>query len=136
MRECCPAITDDRNAATLNYELVYSFPNGFIMRIAGMTVLFIGLLLSFSMDEWEAVGLIPMGIGLILLTIGEKQASVLGLADVEPLKSLDATRTSFLSHHETSATDEAPESAEVLLLLETLSRNSSMKRQANEFPTD
>ena len=93
------------------------------MRIAGITVLIIGFLLSFSIDEWEAVGLIPMGIGLILLTIGERQASVLGFAD-EPRKSQNEMQSYLPSQAVTSVTDDVPPSAELLLLLETLSRSS------------
>lgn len=101
-----------------------SFIGKSVMRIAGMTVLIVGFFLSFSIDEWEAVGLIPMGIGLILLTVGERQASVLGLADVEPFESQAEIQTYPPSQNESSATDEVPVSAEVLVLLETLSRSS------------
>ena len=94
------------------------------MRIGGITILIIGFLLSFSVDEWEALGLIPMGIGLILLTIGERQASVARLSEVEPLTFRDEIRTCFPSQNETSATEEAPVSTEVMRLLETLSRSS------------
>jgi hypothetical protein len=46
-------------------------------------------LLCFAIDDWEFVGLIPMVIGLILLTIAEKKASALALAQVASLTQIE-----------------------------------------------
>jgi hypothetical protein len=59
------------------------------MRIPGAALLILGLFLCFAIDDLEFVGLIPMGIGLILLTIAEKKASALALAQVGSFERRD-----------------------------------------------
>ena len=101
------------------------------MRIAGAAFLILGLLFSFSIDDWEAVGdvpmligFIPMGIGIVLLVIAENQAPAL-TAEVVSFKRQMDRRTPPLSQNQSPIADAMPlNSEEVLQLLERLNRNS------------
>jgi hypothetical protein len=98
------------------------------MRITGAALLILGLLLSFSVEDWEAVGLIPTGIGLILLTIAENQASALGSTEVETFDQQMKKRVAPPSQTQLPTADPMLLSPEVLQLLERLSRSSSQRR--------
>ena len=93
------------------------------MRIPGAALLILGLFLCFAIDEWEFVGLIPMGIGLILLTIAEKKASALALAQVGSFERIDK-RIPPTPQNQLSTGDTVQLSSEVLQLLERLNRSS------------
>ena len=102
------------------------FLNDFIgvgMRIPGAALLILGLFLCFAIDDWEFVGLIPMGIGLILLTIAEKKASALALAQVGSFERIDKRIPPTSQNHLPTA-DTVQLSSEVLQLLERLNRSS------------
>jgi hypothetical protein len=67
------ALSDHWRANTVNQLLVI------VMRIAGSAFFILGLMIVFSIDDWEAVdvvpafiGTLPMGIGVVLLAIAKK----------------------------------------------------------------
>ena len=100
------------------------FLNDFIgvgMRIPGAALLILGLFLCFAIDDLEFVGLIPMGIGLILLTIAEKKA--LALAQVGSFERIDKRIPPTPQNHLPTA-DTVQLSSEALQLLERLNRSS------------
>ena len=102
------------------------FLNDFIgvgMRIPGAALLILGLFLCFAIDDLEFVGLIPMGIGLILLTIAEKKASALALAQVGSFERIDK-RIPPTPQNQLPTADTVQLSSEVLQLLERLNRSS------------
>ena len=72
------------------------------MRIAGAAFLILGLLFSFSIDDWEAVGhvlmligFIPMGIGIVLLVIAENRAPALTAEVVSFKRRMDKVDSPF-----------------------------------------
>ena len=101
------------------------------MRIAGAAFLILGLLFSFSIDDWEAVGhvpvligFIPMGMGIVLLVIAENQAPAL-TAEVVSFKRQMDKRTPRPSQNQPPTADAKPLSSEELeQLLERLNRSS------------
>ena len=93
------------------------------MRIAGSALLVLGFLSCFATDEWEFVGLIPMGIGVICLAIAENRVSALSLAEVASFKRIDK-RAPSPSRNQLPAVDASELSSEVLQLLERLNRSS------------
>jgi len=98
---------------------------GVEMRILGATLLIVGFGLCFAIDDWEFIGLVPMAVGLTLLTIGEKKASTLALAQAALLAQMEK-KTICLPQKQSSAADNEL-SAEVLQLLERLNRSSKLR---------
>ena len=99
------------------------------MRIAGAAFLILGLLFSFSIDDWEAVGhvlmligFIPMGIGIVLLVIAENRAPALTAEVVSFKRRMD--KWTPLSPNQLPTDTKQLSSAEVLHLLESLNRSS------------
>ena len=93
------------------------------MRVAGAALLILGYLSCFAIDDWEFVGLIPMGIGVICLTIAENKASALSLAEAASFKQIDK-RAPSPSQTQLPRADASELSSEVLQLLERLNRSS------------
>ena len=96
------------------------------MRILGATLLIVGFGLCFAIDDWEFIGLVPMAVGLTLLTIGEKKASTLALAQAALLAQMEK-KTVCLPQKQSSTADNMELSAEVLQLLERLNRSSKLR---------
>jgi len=96
------------------------------MRILGATLLIVGFGLCFAIDDWEFIGLVPMAVGLTLLTIGEKKASTLALAQAALLAQMEK-KTICLPQKKSPAADNIELSAEVLQLLERLNRSSKLR---------
>lgn len=95
------------------------------MRIPGAALLIFGFSLCFAIDDWEFVGLIPMVVGLILLTIAEKKASALALAQVASFVQIEEQAPRPFQHH-LPAAGSMDLSSEVLQLLERLNRSSKL----------
>jgi hypothetical protein len=101
------------------------------MRIVGAVFLILGLLFSFSIDDWEVVGhvpmligFIPMDIGIVLLAIAEKRAPALATEVVSFKRHMDK-RTPPPSQNRSPIADAMPlNSDEVLQLLDELNRSS------------
>ena len=89
------------------------------MRIAGAVLLFAGLIWCIWEEDGDAFGLIPMGLGLIMLTIAKRRARTLALAHIKIDQGLPPpTRNALL--------EAGPEqlSPDVRELFERLSRRS------------
>ncbi len=96
------------------------------MRIPGAVLLILGFSLCFAIDDWEFVGLVPMVIGLVLLTIAEKKASTLALAQVGSFAQIEK-RAVRRSRHQLPEADSMELSTEVSQLLERLNRSSKLR---------
>ena len=77
-----------RSKANKNVRFLSDFV-GVGMRIPGATLLILGFGLCFVIDDWEFIGLVPMAIGLTLLTIAEKKASALALAQATSFAQIE-----------------------------------------------
>ena len=96
------------------------------MRILGVALLTLGLGLCFAIDDWEFIGLVPVAIGFTLLTIGEKKASALALAQAALIAQ--AERQAVRRPQKQLRTADGTElSSEVLQLLERLNRSSKLR---------
>lgn len=97
-----------------------------VMRIAGTVFFVVGLIIVFSVDDWEAIeavpvviGTLPMGIGVVLLAIAKKPVPAPS-AKVAAFKSQMDKQT----HKQLPSADETRLSPEVRALFERLERNS------------
>ncbi|KRR18697.1 hypothetical protein CQ13_09570 [Bradyrhizobium retamae] len=95
------------------------------MRIAGATLLILGLVLCFAIDDWEFIGLFPMAIGLILLAVAERKASALALAQAASFALEKQAPRPFQKQLPTADTIEL--SSEVIQLFERLDRSSKLR---------
>ena len=89
------------------------------MRILGIVLVLVGFLLCVAIEDWEASGLIPIGIGIILVTVAKKHEEAFSLAETKIERTLPPPKQNQLLADETVQL-----SPEVLQLLERLSRNS------------
>ena len=96
------------------------------MRILGAALLILGFGLCFAIDDWEFIGLVPIAVGLTFLTIGEKKASTLALAQATVLAQMEK-KTVRLPQKKLSTADNMELSSEVLQLLERLNRSSKLR---------
>jgi 8-oxo-dGTP diphosphatase len=126
-RRCRPSLWR-RAKAIKNVRFLSDFI-GVGMRIPGTTLLILGFVLCFTIDEWEFIGLIPMATGLILLAIAEKKASALALAQAAPFAQMEK-QAPRPSQKQLPTADTIDLSSEVLQLLERLNRNSKLRWNA------
>lgn len=87
------------------------------MRVLGVALLTLGLGLCFAIDDWEFIGLVPVAIGFTLLTIGEKKASALALAQAALIAQAERQPVRR-PQKQLSKADNVELSSEVLQLLE------------------
>ncbi|WP_213287257.1 hypothetical protein [Bradyrhizobium sp. sGM-13] len=111
-----------RAKANKNVRFLSNFI-GVRMRIAGATLLILGFVLCFAIDDWEFIGLFPMAIGLILLAIAERKASALALAQAASRAQMEK-QAPRPSQKQLPTADVIEVSSEVLQLLEKLNRSS------------
>lgn len=96
------------------------------MRVLGVALLTLGLGLCFAFDDWEFIGLVPMAIGFTFLTIGEKKASALALAQAALIAQAERKAVRRPQKRLPTA-DNMELSSEVLQLLERLNRSSKLR---------
>jgi hypothetical protein len=94
------------------------------MRIVGAVLYIFGLALCFSIEGWEPIGLIPMGLGVAVLAIAEREARDPTVE--EGISSEMSLHRKLLrpSRNRLPEKEELPISVEIELLLERLSRLS------------